>query len=780
MAGKRVLEVLLVGDSTGMERAMDRAASAAQKAAGHAGEVGGRVDEVSGKLAKVGDRGRESFGSLSEFASRSGQNLGLLPDVFDRISVAIDSVQEKSTRAGRALAGIGSLAAGIGGIALFAHAHDEESARGLENAVNNLKLSFAEYREELERAANAQARYGHSNDEATRSLEILTTASRDPRKAIDDLQLASNLAAKEHISLGEAAQQVASVYGGNFKVLRQFGHGMADLVDTSKQLEKAHQEESAAVAHVQSAQQRLADFEAVLAQSRTAAAERHAENVTNADRKVEESSEHLADARRHLADVEAAVAERTKLTVADQFQLADAQTRLRDVQQRIADGDLKGADAAMALRDANTDLARVQAEQAEKQKLSLSDQRQLRDASEDVTKAQKSHTEAVQKAAAVRAEAVGGPTLQQLQQERRLRADLQKALGEQAKAEQDLAKAKQQAADQGSKVQQALQMLSDDSANAAADHAKGALGQIRHWVAEVENFFGSMSTSTAMTLLLAGSGISGVASIAGQVGSAFRGAAAAATASAAVTETAAAATIAAEEGVAVASEAAGAATTIGLGPIILIVAAIALAAYELHKHWDTVWGAIKKVTHEAGHVLGEVFGGIESAAGHLKDAFVRIFADLTWPIRTEIHAVIWLVNKVIDALDGIHFSAHLPSWLGGWGFDFNGFGIPHLPDIPSFDTGGVITGGPIGSPKLILAHVGETVLPTHKETPSYQRGARMATVVEHRVSIDHGGLVVLDERTARVFADRISPDIVRTLNESVYNGQALNFVSQRR
>jgi TP901 family phage tail tape measure protein len=48
-------------------------------------------------------------------------------------------------------------------------------------------------------------------------------------------------------------------------------------------------------------------------------------------------------------------------------------------------------------------------------------------------------------------------------------------------------------------------------------------------------------------------------------------------------------------------ESAGAATIIATGGIILILAALAIGAYELYRHWDTVWKFIKAVAVDAWH-----------------------------------------------------------------------------------------------------------------------------------------------------------------------------------
>lgn len=94
---------------------------------------------------------------------------------------------------------------------------------------------------------------------------------------------------------------------------------------------------------------------------------------------------------------------------------------------------------------------------------------------------------------------------------------------------------------------------------------------------------------------------------------------------------------AAEEATTVASEEMGVATTTALGPIGLALAALGVAAYELYKHWDTVWGGIKNIAVDAWHFIDDdVVHPIEAAFGWVVDQVKAhwdlIFGILTGPI----------------------------------------------------------------------------------------------------------------------------------------------------
>ncbi len=187
-------------------------------------------------------------------------------------------------------------------------------------------------------------------------------------------------------------------------------------------------------------------------------------------------------------------------------------------------------------------------------------------------------------------------------------------------------------------------------------------------------------------------------------------------------------------GVGVAAEEAGTATTLALGPIGLAVAAVAIGAYELYKHWNTVWGAIKAVAVGAWHWADDIFHNkiTQIVLGLVAPAlFLALHWHQTWSDMETVALAAWhfldsdvlhpiesgftgfvkfvsgipaaldkffsgmfdgLVNAGKSAFDWIadawnetvgSLSFHIPSWVpgvGGKGFS--------MPQIPTFATGG--------------------------------------------------------------------------------------------
>ena len=226
----------------------------------------------------------------------------------------------------------------------------------------------------------------------------------------------------------------------------------------------------------------------------------------------------------------------------------------------------------------------------------------------------------------------------------------------------------------------------------------------------------------------------------------------------------------------VADDAAAVSEGVALGPILLIVAAVAVlgaAIYELWTHWSTVWGWIKGLVMDVWDwiksnwplLLGILLGPIALAAAliyknwdtikqgatdvwnWIKDkfndlvgfftglparlgaTFSGIWSGLESAAKAAFNGVAWAWNHTVGAL-----SFHIPDWvplIGGKGFD--------VPDIPTFAQGGIVT-------RPTLALIGEAgpeaVIPLDK--------ARMGPVVhiENATFTDQADVDLLMSRAA--------------------------------
>lgn len=147
----------------------------------------------------------------------------------------------------------------------------------------------------------------------------------------------------------------------------------------------------------------------------------------------------------------------------------------------------------------------------------------------------------------------------------------------------------------------------------------------------------------------------------------------------------------------------GASLTAALGPIALVVAAIAAIVaigYVVVRNWDTIKEAAAKVWEWIQGGWDRLLGFFGSIPGRIGELGGTLFDVLTWPYRTAFNAIAELWNHTVGAL-----SFEVPDWvpmIGGKGWD--------VPDMPKFHSGGVVPGLP-GTEVPILALAGERVTP---------------------------------------------------------------------
>lgn len=202
---------------------------------------------------------------------------------------------------------------------------------------------------------------------------------------------------------------------------------------------------------------------------------------------------------------------------------------------------------------------------------------------------------------------------------------------------------------------------------------------------------------------------------------------------------------------AVAAAAAAAATLAAIAPVVAIGAAIAALVAGIvwaYQNWDTFRNTVDTV---ASFLSRTVWPVIQDGARILTDVVVpaiRRVIEFFWNFAAAVFAVvvqvvsrlddivrfmIGLPGKIADAasraFDGLKDAAkaavrfvldqldrllgpldEIGGKVGGIVSKVGGV----IGKLPSFDSGGIVP-GPIGSEQLILAHGGETVLPTHKQ-----------------------------------------------------------------
>lgn len=189
-------------------------------------------------------------------------------------------------------------------------------------------------------------------------------------------------------------------------------------------------------------------------------------------------------------------------------------------------------------------------------------------------------------------------------------------------------------------------------------------------------------------------------------------------------------------------------------PWIIIIAATIALAYIIATNWDSISAKIG----EASRLIG---GAIEA---YVVDPVSRLFG---WFERLPVNvSTAWDAVKVKtgEAVDYLKVKlGELAAWadkaLGpideivGAASKFGGGIIGGGARLLGFDDGGVVP-GPVGAPRVILAHAGETVLPTHKDAAP-AAASRPVDVHFHGEVIDRNFFESHKTEIARVVAREV-------------------------
>jgi hypothetical protein len=208
MAGPSVA-VRVLGDLTGFSKSMTDTAA-------HGETVGKRLGAAfKGALSAINQTGV----------------LGPFGEALDGIDEAIGRVKEHGKQIGPAMMGVGTSLAGIGlGLSALG-SKDQAAHQQLQAAVEATGKDYETYAGQVEKAIGKQEKYGTTANQTQDALRIMTQAMGDPQKALNYLGEASDLAAAKHESLSTAATQLSKAYGGNAKVLKEFGIDLHHMTD---------------------------------------------------------------------------------------------------------------------------------------------------------------------------------------------------------------------------------------------------------------------------------------------------------------------------------------------------------------------------------------------------------------------------------------------------------------------------------------------------------------------------------------------------------------------
>ncbi|BEP14817.1 hypothetical protein acdb102_31280 [Acidothermaceae bacterium B102] len=227
----RTLTVTIVGNAAGAVTAL--------------GKTGAAVEDVGSKSTKTGTKIRASLNGAFASLSATGA-LGPLTEIFGKLNEATDAAAQKHKALGARMLEVGGITTGLG-VALAAEGSADQSAQQqLAQAITDTGGSFSDYKDEIEKTVGSMAKYGHGAVDTQNALQALTQATNDPKKAIDEMGLAANLAAAKHESLTEASEQLAKVLNGKgTRTLASFGISMKDANGKTKDMQEVLAELSA-------------------------------------------------------------------------------------------------------------------------------------------------------------------------------------------------------------------------------------------------------------------------------------------------------------------------------------------------------------------------------------------------------------------------------------------------------------------------------------------------------------------------------------------------------
>jgi hypothetical protein len=184
--------------------------------------LGNSMDGAGAKATSTAQRAHSAFSGMLSSLNASGV-LGPFAGALGALDTTFGVLVDHAKGIGTTMMGVGGGVLALGATLSAFGSKEAAAHQQLQAAIGATGHSYDTYSDAIERAIKHQENYGHSSAETQDALRLLTEATHDPKKAIDLLGTASNVAAAKHEDLSTAAGQLGKVYNGNTRLLKEFG-----------------------------------------------------------------------------------------------------------------------------------------------------------------------------------------------------------------------------------------------------------------------------------------------------------------------------------------------------------------------------------------------------------------------------------------------------------------------------------------------------------------------------------------------------------------------------
>jgi hypothetical protein len=160
----------------------------------------------------------------SAFGRMSGLIGGELGEVLDKIGTGFDNLGDTGgSKLATKLAVGGTAIAAVGALLTSMGSKEKAASDQLDVSIENTGHRAKDFSGAIEETVTHMEKYGDTAVTTKNALTTLTNATHDPTKALDLMGTAADLAAAQHISLSDAALQLAKGLNGSGRIFKQYG-----------------------------------------------------------------------------------------------------------------------------------------------------------------------------------------------------------------------------------------------------------------------------------------------------------------------------------------------------------------------------------------------------------------------------------------------------------------------------------------------------------------------------------------------------------------------------